>query len=78
MNIWLTVPEVANKLNCSTQYVRYLVSGRTRKYSNRIRKEFPIIPDTAINVVRYGNKIKYYIHVSAFEKIKKMKDGRNK
>jgi hypothetical protein len=78
MSLWLTVPEVANKLNCSTQYVRYLISGRTRKYPNRIKQDSPVIPYNAINVIRYGNKIKYYIHVSAFENIKKMRDGRNK
>jgi len=70
MNIWLTVKEVSTELECSEQYVRYLIVGRTRKYGDRTRKESPKIDERYMRVIRNGRRIKYLIHSSILEKLK--------
>jgi hypothetical protein len=65
MSVWLTVDDLSRKLNCSSQYVRYLISGRRRIYSNRTTMDMPKIPESFVRVAYYGEskkRIKYFIH----------------
>jgi hypothetical protein len=79
MNLWLTVQDLAKELKCSEQYIRYLISGRNRKYTNevtktlRIKKDLPKINPSMIRCERIGfseKRIKYYIHNSVLSLLK--------
>lgn len=73
---WMTVQEMAYKLDCTAQYVRYLISGRNRKYENRVKKDLPKIPQNLIKVTYYGknrDRVKYSIHNSVIQLIRNSK-----
>lgn len=77
MSVWLTVDDLSNKLNCSEQYVRYLISGRKRKYSNRVKLDMPKIPENLIKVTYYGEskkRIKYFVHSTVLQVLNNQKN----
>jgi len=77
-----TVPEVAEIIGCSLQYVRKLINGRTRKYQSYKLFDKPVVDQSLVLHVRKENqkKVKYMIHETAVKslvdkKIQKIKNN---
>jgi hypothetical protein len=73
---WLTVKEASEILNCSVQYVRYLIAGRNRKYPNRIKTDDGVIPKSLIKIDGTPKKPKYLIHEFAVQTLKQIKNNK--
>lgn len=73
---WLTVKEASEILNCSVQYVRYLIAGRNRIYPNRTKTNDGIIPKSLVKFGGTIKKPKYLIHEFAINNLIKIKNNK--